>query len=175
MAFESDYRSLREVALAYLDGAHAEARSIIARAQSGDYAEWPSWLPLAVDLVSQLPGDEPLREAADALAGDVVPKTSPYVKAQSARVGALLAHRSGDSGRAAEQWSAAIGVVGEAGWRSTRRRCGSSCSSTSPIARAPPRICAPPSTRSPGCAPPRGWSERGARCRRRRRRDARVT
>ncbi|MGZ6585121.1 MAG: hypothetical protein ACXVHX_12410 [Solirubrobacteraceae bacterium] len=115
VAFESDYRSLREVALAYLDGAYAEALSIIARAQSGDYAEWPSWLPLAVDLVSQLPGEEALRDAADALGGDVVPKTSPYVTAQSARVGALLAHRSGDSARAAEQWSTAIGVVGEAG------------------------------------------------------------
>jgi tetratricopeptide (TPR) repeat protein len=115
VAFESDYRSLREVALAHLDGAHAEALSVIARAQSGDYAEWPSWLPLAVDLVSQLPGEDALREAADALAGDVVPKTSPYVKAQSARVGALLAHRTGDSARAAEQWSAAIAVVGEAG------------------------------------------------------------
>lgn len=115
VAFESDYRSLREVALAYLDGAHAEALSIIARAQSGDYAEWPSWLPLAVDLVSQLPGEEALRDAADALSGDVVPKTSPYVKAQSARVAALLAHRSGDSARAAEQWSTAIGVVGDAG------------------------------------------------------------
>ena len=115
VAFESDYRSLREVALAHLDGAHAEALSIIARAQSGDYAEWPSWLPLAVDLVSRLPGEEALREAADALAGDVVPKTSPYVKAQSARVDALLAHRSGDAERAAEQWSTAIAVVGEAG------------------------------------------------------------
>ena len=115
VAFESDYRSLREVALAHLDGAHAEALSIIARAQSGDYAEWPSWLPLAVDLVSRLPGEEALRETADALAGDVVPKTSPYVKAQSARVDALLAHRSGDAERAAEQWSTAIAVVGEAG------------------------------------------------------------
>lgn len=56
-----------------------------------------------------------MREAADALAGDVVPKTSPYVKAQSARVDALLAHRSGDADRAAEHWSTAIAVVGEAG------------------------------------------------------------
>ena len=114
-AFESDYRSLREVALAHLDGAAAEALSVIGRAQSGDYAEWPSWLPLAVDLVSQLPGEEALREAAESLAGDVVPKTSPYVKAQSARLGALLAHRSGNSARAAEQWLTAIAVVGEAG------------------------------------------------------------
>jgi hypothetical protein len=103
------------VALAHLDGAHAEALAIIARAQSGDYAEWPSWLPLAVDLVSQLPGEAPLRETADALAADVVPKTSPYVRAQAARVGALLASRCGDSARAAQQWSEAIGVVGEAG------------------------------------------------------------
>jgi hypothetical protein len=115
VAFESDYRSLREVALAHLDGAHAEALSIIARAQSGDYAEWPSWLPLAVDLVSRLPGEEVLRDAAHALTGDVVPKTSPYVKAQSARVGALLAHRSGDAERAADHWSTAIAVVREAG------------------------------------------------------------
>ena len=115
VAFESDYRSLREVALAHLDGAHAEALSIIARAQSGDYAEWPSWLPLAVDLVSRLPGEDALREAADALAGEVVPKTSPYVKAQSARVDALLAHRSGDAERAADHWSTAIAVVSEAG------------------------------------------------------------
>jgi tetratricopeptide (TPR) repeat protein len=115
VAFESDYRSLRDVALAHLDGAHAEALAIIARAQSGDYAEWPSWLPLAVDLVSQLPGEAPLRETAQALAADVVPKTSPYVKAQSARVDALLASRCGDTARAAEQWSEAIGVVGQAG------------------------------------------------------------
>jgi class 3 adenylate cyclase/predicted ATPase len=115
VAFESDYRSLREVALAHLDGAHAEAKSIIAHAQSGDYAEWPSWLPLAVDLLAQLPEDEPLREAAAALARDVVPQTSPYVKAQSARLGALLAHRSGDAARAAARWSAAITVAGEAG------------------------------------------------------------
>jgi hypothetical protein len=114
-AFESDYRSLREVALAHLAGAHGEGLSIITRAQSGDYAEWPSWLPLAVDLVSRLPGEDALRDVADALAGDVVPKTSPYVKAQSARVAALLAHRTGEAARAAEQWSAAITVVGEAG------------------------------------------------------------
>jgi tetratricopeptide (TPR) repeat protein len=114
-AFESDYRSLREVALAHLAGAHGEGLSIITRAQSGDYAEWPSWLPLAVDIVSRLPGEDALRDVAEALAEDVVPKTSPYVKAQSARVAALLAHRTGDAARAVEQWSAAITVVGEAG------------------------------------------------------------
>ncbi|MGZ4329364.1 MAG: GNAT family N-acetyltransferase [Solirubrobacteraceae bacterium] len=174
VAFESDYRSLREVALAYLDGAYAEALSIIARAQSGDYAEWPSWLPLAVDLVSQLPGEEALRDAADALGGDVVPKTSPYVTAQSARVGALLAHRSGDSARAAEQWSTAIGVVGEAGM--AFHEAALRLELFEHVASAPARrtICALSWTRSRGYAPPRG-SSGSARAPRRRGRDARLT
>jgi tetratricopeptide (TPR) repeat protein len=114
-AFESDYRRLREVALAHLCGAHQEAGKVIERAQSGDYAEWPTWLPLAVDLVVQLQDHQALREAATALRRDGVPRTSPMVVAQSARLDALLAFGAGNRRDAASSWSAAIEVAGQAG------------------------------------------------------------
>jgi class 3 adenylate cyclase/tetratricopeptide (TPR) repeat protein len=114
-AFESDYRSVREIALAHLAGDRLEANQVIAQAQSGDYAEWPTWLPLAVDLIDELDDDAPLRAAAAALDRDVVPKTSPMVVAQAARLDALLATRSGDAARAGSRWSSAIDVVSEAG------------------------------------------------------------
>ncbi len=114
-AFESDYRSLREVALAHLCGDALEAKAVIERAESGDYAEWPTWLPLAVDLVSRLPGDAPLREAAAALDRDLVPRTSPIVAAQGARVDALRAQRAGAADRAVAAWLRAIRALDEAG------------------------------------------------------------
>ena len=82
-AFKSDYRSLREVALAHLSGRHLEAKAVIDRAHSGDYAEWPTWLPLAIDLITQLRNDDVLREVAAALRREDVPKTSPMVAAQA--------------------------------------------------------------------------------------------
>jgi predicted ATPase len=115
IAFESDYRSLREVAQAHLDGADHQALGVIDRAQSGDYGEWPSWLPVAIDLLSRLDDDQPLHAAAAALTRELVPKTSPYVRAQTARLGALLAHRSGDAAGAVSQWEAAIDDVSGAG------------------------------------------------------------
>ena len=114
-AFESDYRSLREVALAHLAGAPLEAKAVIDRAQSGDYAEWPTWLSLAIDLLTRMSDDEPLRAVAAALRQKEVPKTSPMVVAQLARVEALLVARSGDAARAASQWSIAIETVSRAG------------------------------------------------------------
>jgi class 3 adenylate cyclase/tetratricopeptide (TPR) repeat protein len=114
-AFESDYRSLREVALAHLVGASQEAVAVIDRAQSGDYAEWPTWLPLAIDLLVGLPEIEPLRRAAAALGRGGAPKTSPIVVAQTTRLRAVLASRSGRDDRAASNWSAAIKVASEAG------------------------------------------------------------
>ncbi|HEY2004957.1 MAG TPA: AAA family ATPase, partial [Solirubrobacteraceae bacterium] len=114
-AFESDYRSLREVALAHLSGARLEARAVIDRAQTGDYGEWPTWLPIAIDLIAQIEDDEPLRDAAAALGRENVPKTSPMVVAQAARLDALLAARSGQAERAGSHWSAAIEVVSKAG------------------------------------------------------------
>jgi class 3 adenylate cyclase/tetratricopeptide (TPR) repeat protein len=114
-AFESDYRSLREVALAHLGGDHVEAKAVIDRAQSGDYAEWPTWLPLAIDLLTQMPDDERLRDAAAALRQELAPKTSPMVAAQLARLEALLAAHSGDAALAASQWSTAIETVSKAG------------------------------------------------------------
>ena len=90
-------------------------KAVIDQAQSGDYAEWPTWLPLAIDLVAGLPGDQPLREAALALQADLVPITSPIVIAQSARVDALLAMRAGDRARAVARWSDAIRAASAAG------------------------------------------------------------
>jgi class 3 adenylate cyclase/predicted ATPase len=114
-AFESDYRSLREVALAYLAGAPQASRGIIDRAQSGDYAEWPTWLPLAIDLIAELHDDRALRDAAAALHRDEAPQTSPIVSAQSARLDALIAARAGHGAQAASRWSAGIETAAEAG------------------------------------------------------------
>jgi hypothetical protein len=114
-AFESDYRSVREVALANLNRAPREASAAIERAESGDYAEWPTWLAPALDLIAKLPDDESLRRAAHALHSETVPKSSPVVSAQVARVDALIAFRSGDIGAAVARWSSAIEAAGEAG------------------------------------------------------------
>jgi tetratricopeptide (TPR) repeat protein len=114
-AFESDYRSLREVALAHLNGSAVEGGAVIYRAQSGDYAEWPTWLPVAVDLIAQSEDDELLRKAGVALGRDGVPTTSPIVAAQAARIDALRAARAGNPRRAAAKWSAAIDLAARAG------------------------------------------------------------
>jgi hypothetical protein len=91
------------------------AMGFIDRAQSGDYAEWPTWLPLAIDLVTRLEEIEPLRQAAAALARDGVPLTSPTVAAQAARLRAVLASRSGRAERAASHWLTAVEIASEAG------------------------------------------------------------
>jgi hypothetical protein len=114
-AFESDYRSVREVALAWLDRNEAGAAAIIERAQSGDFGEWPTWLPLAVDLAAGLGDEQPLRAAAESLRRDLVPRSSPIVAAQVARLGALLAIRSGRPEEASVQWSSAIKIAAGAG------------------------------------------------------------
>ncbi len=114
-AFESDYRSLREAALATLAADALGGKAVIAQAQAGDYAEWPTWLPLAIDLVVGLPGDQPLRDAALALQADIVPTTSPIVLAQAARLDALLATRGGDLAQAVARWSDAIRTADAAG------------------------------------------------------------
>jgi class 3 adenylate cyclase/predicted ATPase len=114
-AFESDYRSLREVAMAHLAGDRLAAQRVLDQAQPGDYGEWPTWLTLAVDLLVGLTSDDPLRDAVAALQRDGVPRTSPMVTAQSARLQAHLAARAHDMATAASWWSTAIHATGEAG------------------------------------------------------------
>jgi hypothetical protein len=114
-AFESDYRSLREVALAWLGGPASDGAAIIDRAQSGDFGEWPAWLPLAVDLVARLPDEGALRAAAATLRRDLVPRGTPIVAAQIARLDALLAIRCERPDEAAVQWSSAIKIAAGAG------------------------------------------------------------
>ncbi len=114
-AFESDYRRLREVALAQLADAPSDAYAAIARAQSGDYAEWPTWLPLAIDALTRLDDDRPLCDAVAWLSREDVPKTSPVVAAQLRRLQALLAARAGESEQAIEHWSDALQLVRSAG------------------------------------------------------------
>ena len=114
-AFESDYRSVRAVALAHLESAPDRALAAIMDAGSGDYAEWPAWLPFAVDLLVGGDDDDPLTAALDALNGPAAPKTSPYVTAQARRLDAHLAARAGDRDAAAEHWRAAGRIMGEAG------------------------------------------------------------
>ena len=114
-AFESDYRGVRTVALAHLEGAADRALAAIADAGSGDYAEWPAWLPFAVDLIVALDDDRALVAALDALEGPVAPKTSPYVTAQARRLAGHIAARAGDGDAAAEHWRAARVIMTEAG------------------------------------------------------------
>jgi class 3 adenylate cyclase/tetratricopeptide (TPR) repeat protein len=114
-AFESDYRSLREVVLAHLVGDWHRAEAVIARAASGDYAEWPTWLSPAIDLLTHASTDGPLHEALAALRGPVAPKTSPMVVMQIERLEALLAARAGDLTGAVGRWRAAIEAAESAG------------------------------------------------------------
>ena len=113
--FESDYRSVFAVALAYVDGAPDRALAAIVDAGSGDYAEWPAWLPFAVDLLVGRNDDTPLSVALDRLEGPVAPNTSPYVTGQIRRLAAHLACRSGDRDTAAEHWRAAQKIMSEGG------------------------------------------------------------
>jgi class 3 adenylate cyclase/tetratricopeptide (TPR) repeat protein len=114
-AFESDYRGVRMVALAHLDAAPDRALAAIVDAGSGDFAEWPAWLPFAVDLLVGGEDDGPLVAALAVLNGPVAPKTSPYVTAQARRLEAHLAARAGDRDGAAEHWRAAWRLMSEAG------------------------------------------------------------
>ena len=114
-AFESDYRGVFTVALAHVDGDPDRALAAIVDAGSGDYAEWPAWLPFAVDLVVTSNDDRPLAVALEALEGPVAPNTSPYVTGQARRLAAHLASRAGDRDAAAEHWRAAGQIMSEAG------------------------------------------------------------
>ncbi|MGH2883572.1 MAG: hypothetical protein ACRDPA_12885, partial [Solirubrobacteraceae bacterium] len=114
-AFESDYRSAFAVALAQRDHAPVRALAAIVDAGSGDYAEWPAWLPFAVDLLVESDDDGSLTVALEALEGSVAPNTSPYVTGQARRLAAHLAARAGDGAAAAEHWRAARRLMSEAG------------------------------------------------------------
>ena len=114
-AFESDYRGVRTVALAHLEDAPDRALAAIVEAGSGDYAEWPAWLPFAIDLIVDSDDDRLLPAALDALERPVAPKTSPYVTGQARRLSAHITVRVGDHGAAADHWRAARGIMSEAG------------------------------------------------------------
>jgi tetratricopeptide (TPR) repeat protein len=114
-AFESDYRSLRAVALAHLEREPQRALAAILDAGSGDYAEWPAWLPPAVDLLVEGEDDGPLHAALEALRRPVAPKTSPHVNSQVQRLAAHLATRAGDRNAAAVHWQRARRIMSEAG------------------------------------------------------------
>jgi class 3 adenylate cyclase/tetratricopeptide (TPR) repeat protein len=117
-AFESDYRSVLAVALAHLaplDGGPERALAAILEAGSGDYAEWPAWLPLAIDLVMQSREDGHLQAALGALNGPVAPKTSPYVAAQTHRLAARLSLRAGDADAAAVHGREGVEIMKGAG------------------------------------------------------------
>ena len=103
------------VALAHLEGAPDLALAAIVDAGSGDYAEWPAWLPFAVDLLVVGDDDGPLVAALEALNGPVAPDTSPYVTAQARRLAAHLAARAGDHDGASEHWRAAWQLMNDAG------------------------------------------------------------
>jgi hypothetical protein len=114
-AFESDYRSVRTVALAHVERQPQRALAAILDAGSGDYAEWPAWLPFAVDVLVEGQDDRPLRAAMEALRRPVAPKTSPHVNAQVQRLAAHLAARGGDWNAAAVHWQRARQITSEAG------------------------------------------------------------
>ena len=114
-AFESDYRSVRAVALAYLEHDAQRALTVILDAGSGDYAEWPAWLPFAVDLVVGSDDERAIAAALEALEGPVAPKTSPYVTGQARRLAAHRAARADERDAATEHWRAARQIMAEAG------------------------------------------------------------
>jgi tetratricopeptide (TPR) repeat protein len=114
-AFESDYRSLFTVARAHLERATDRGLAAIVDASSGDYAEWPAWLPFAIDLLVDSGDHERLTAALEALDGPVAPKTSPYVTGQSRRLAAHLASRAGDHEAAFQHWQAGRKIMSEAG------------------------------------------------------------
>lgn len=114
-AFESDYRSVFTVALAHLEGAPNRALAAIVDAGSGDYAEWPAWLPFAVDLLVGNDDYGALTMALKTLEGPVAPKTSPYVTGQARRLAAHVLARAGDREAAAEHWWRARQIMTEAG------------------------------------------------------------
>jgi class 3 adenylate cyclase/tetratricopeptide (TPR) repeat protein len=116
-AIESDYRSVRAVALAHLEADIGRALAGIVDAGSGDYAEWPAWLSLAVDLLIEGSDDGPLHAALEALEAPVAPKTSPYVTAQGQRLAAHLAARAGEPRAAVGHWQNARQIMNEAGVR----------------------------------------------------------
>ncbi|MBV9817503.1 MAG: AAA family ATPase, partial [Solirubrobacterales bacterium] len=114
-AVESDYRSVRAVALAQLEHDPQRALAAIVEARSGDYAEWPAWVPFAVDLLVSSGEDDPLTVALEALEGAVAPKSSPYVTGQARRLAAHVAARAGNRDAAAEHWRAARRIMDAAG------------------------------------------------------------
>jgi hypothetical protein len=103
------------VALAHLEREPQRALAAILDAGSGDYAEWPAWLPLAVDLLVEGKDDGPLHAAVEAPRRPVAPKTSPHVNAQVQRLAAHLAARGGDWNAASVDWHRAWGIASEAG------------------------------------------------------------
>jgi hypothetical protein len=107
-AIESDYRGVRMVALAHLDDDPSGALAAIVDAGHGDYAEWPAWLPFAVDLLVEDPDERALAAALDALRGPIAPRTSPHVGAQLARLAAHIAERRRDRDEAATHWRGAL-------------------------------------------------------------------
>jgi tetratricopeptide (TPR) repeat protein len=50
-AAETDYRSVRSVALAHVERQPSRALAAVLDAGTVDYAEWPVWLPFALDLL----------------------------------------------------------------------------------------------------------------------------
>jgi hypothetical protein len=106
---------VRAVALAHLERDPGQALATILDAGAGDYAEWPAWLPVAVDLLVHELDDEPLRAALAALRGPVAPTTAPHVNAQIERLAAHLAARAGDTDAAVGHWRAAQRISDEAG------------------------------------------------------------
>jgi class 3 adenylate cyclase/predicted ATPase len=114
-AFDSDYRSVRAAALARLEHDPARGLAAIVEAGSGDYAEWPAWLPLAVDLLVDAADDELLDTALSALLDPVAPKTSPHVRAQCERLAAHIAFRRGDGDAATAHWQTAGRIMSDAG------------------------------------------------------------
>jgi class 3 adenylate cyclase/tetratricopeptide (TPR) repeat protein len=114
-AAESDYRSLRTVALAQLERDPQRALAVILDASSGDYAEWPAWLPFAVDELVVSQDDAVLHAALEALRAPVAPQASPHVSAQVQRLTAHIAARAGGWSAAADHWQRAREIMGEAG------------------------------------------------------------
>jgi tetratricopeptide (TPR) repeat protein len=114
--FEPDFRALRAAGLAIVAGDEGALGRVIPEAEVADYVEWSGWVAPIVDRLVELPDDAPLVVARAALQGPGRMKRTAPIAAQSERLAAHLARRSGDleAARAgferAEQLAAGCGM-----------------------------------------------------------------
>ena len=114
-AFESDYRGVRMVALAHLEGAPDRALAAIVGLRLRRLRRVAGVASICGRPAGGGRRRRPAHRGARGAERPSVPKTSPYVIAQERRLAAHLAARAGERDVAAEHWRAAWRLMNEAG------------------------------------------------------------